>query len=182
VLALAILGAAPAASVDQIGWPTYWAAKQLVKKYTSEGIGDATCTPVGQVAKNAGVSYYGEFACAMGMGDGSQTLIAIRPLTRTTFAVLDATKPRPAGTFAMPPYPGGTTQQIVGTLAARRVISLVDDSTWQLTDPRHELAGWKLGDQVVVQPGSFYTVVDRTRGQALTGKFLGFSLIDPGIN
>jgi hypothetical protein len=169
-----------AAVVDQVGWPVHFAEQKLTAKYEAKGVEDAACTPVGAVARRGGVKYYGEFACALQLGDGSAVQIAIRPLTATTFAVLDPEKPRPRGTVAAPPYRGGTGQQMIGLVTAAHVIELMDGSTWKLADPSHEFAGWHVGDVIVIQPGSFYTVVDRTRGQALTGKLLGFGLIDPG--
>jgi len=117
---------------------------------------------------------YGEFVCQVDGADGTSSILALKPKTATEFAILDPRKPRPAGTTTGKP---GWVSRIIGISREKHEIELEDEAGWKLTDVP---AAWHVGDRVTVESGSFYTVVDLTRGQSRTGSFVGFGSFVPG--
>ncbi len=153
-------------------WPADYAGDAILN---SLPVDSAMCIGVGPVVHQHGSSLFSEFVCATGGLDSPQQLLAIEPETDTTFVQLDPAKKRPPGTVVTSTSPDGQTQPIVAVNQHLHEIELLDDSIWKLTDPKGVLIGWRGDDQVTIQPGSFYNVVDVTRHQLLPGTFEGFT-------
>jgi hypothetical protein len=117
---------------------------------------------------------YGEFVCEVDGADGTNSTLALKPKTATEFTILDPHKPRPAGTTTGKP---GWITRIIGISREKREIELQDEADWKLAGVP---ATWRTGDRVTVEPGSFYSVVNVTRGESRTGSFIGFGSFVPG--
>jgi len=117
---------------------------------------------------------YGEFVCEVDGADGTNSILALKPRTATEFTILDPRKPRPAGTTTGKP---GWITRIIGINRQKDEIELQDEAGWKLAGVP---ATWRTGDRVTIAPGSYYTVVNLTRGESRTGSFIGFGSFVPG--
>ena len=137
-------------------WPADYAGEAILN---SLPVDSAMCLGVGPVVHQHGSNLFAEFVCTTGGLDSPQELLAIKPGTDTTFVQLDpakasardrcrvdlARRPDAADRGRQPAPPRDRT--------ARRL---------DLEAHRSErvLIGWRGDDQVTIQPGNFYNVVD----------------------
>ncbi len=174
---VAILAAAMLAAGAVAAGPEHWTADYAGDAIMNSGlpVDAATCVGVGPVVRRNGSSLFAELACTTGGTDSPQQLLAIEPETDTTFVRLDPAKRRPPGAVVTSTSPNGQTHPIVAINQHLHEIELLDDSLWKLTDPKGVLIGWRGDDQVTIQPGDFYNVVDVTRHELLPATFEGFT-------
>src|SRR5262249_17927184 len=152
-----------------VAWTPDYAGQVLLD---AEGAAGVLCEPVGPVLARTGQPRYGEFVCEVDTAGGPRHSIAIQPRSGTTFVILDPHKPRPAGSIHS--AKARWSNRIIAINPTRHELELEDEGGWRLSGQTALLGGWHDGDRVTIDPGKFYKVVNLTRGQSLTGTFVGF--------
>src|SRR5262249_3196929 len=163
--------ATPPRAAGPVSWTRDYAADQARDRAAALGV---LCDPIGPVLVDSPDPRYGEFVCQVDEAGGASSILALKPKTATEFTILDPRKPRPPGTATGKP---GLISRIIGINRRKHAIELEDEAGWKLADVP---TSWRTGDRVTVEQGSFYTVVDLSRGQSETGSFIGFGSLVPG--
>jgi hypothetical protein len=132
----------------------------------------AACHPVGPGTAHGSSLEFGTFACAVFRVDGTEQVLTLRPASAIQ---LDYRTLHPAS-GPPPPFPvhPGFVQRIIILNPKRGAVELVDQSVWQVHDPDHKLARWKVGDRIAIEYGTTYGFANLTRHQILGVTFRGF--------
>ncbi len=172
VLAGLVIGIRDAPGAAQPGWTLNSAETALEDNYAA----GAQCTPIGPRTLVGSAALYREFACAVFRGVPSEYLIAIRPAspTQLDYVMLHPGRPRPVGAQTAGPAAKDLVERVIIADQRNHTIELQDQSMWTLRDTAGELATWRDGDRITIQPGDFYAVVNLTRSQTLDGRFSGY--------